>query len=187
MFCQTSFHKLIYFDFPEVITFRGVYPTDSCFYVVGNFTDTVSLLTSGVLFAKISQTGELQLFKTFNNPGSFDDYENAYSDLMRTSDGNLLTAGGLYDTTSNAQIRVFNTEGDTVLTKSFRSILYPEHSYLVVLGIQRRLNGDYGVLISFETNENPHDADISLLVLDSLYQVKSYNCLLYTSGRQWKL
>ncbi|MBK8566433.1 MAG: T9SS type A sorting domain-containing protein [Saprospiraceae bacterium] len=124
----------------------------------------------------------MQLFKTFNNPGSFDDYENAYSDLMRTSDGNLLTAGGLYDTTSNAQIRVFNTEGDTVLTKSFRSILYPEHSYLVVLGIQRRLNGDYGVLISFETNENPHDADISLLVLDSLYQVKSYKSYAHSNS-----
>jgi len=171
---QLTFHDIIFFDYPESVTFRGVYPTDSCYYIVGNFTDTVSPVTSGVLFAKISLTGELQLFKTLNNPGTDVDYFNTYSDLIGNLDGFLLTAGGVYDTTSNAQIRVFNTNGDTILTKSFRSILYPAHSYLVVLDIRRSMNGDMAVLISYETNENPHDADISLLILDSTFQIKSY-------------
>ncbi len=184
-FCQDTFHKLIYFNYPELVTFRGVSPTDSCFYVIGNFTDTVSPVTSGVLISKISINGNLELFKIFNNPGTDVDFENTYSDLLATSDGYLLTAGGFYDTTSNAQIRIFNTMGDTVLTKSFRSILYPEHLYLVVFGIQRSGNGDYAVLIGYETNENPHDADISLLILDSMFQIKAYTS--YANSTKYEL
>jgi len=170
---QDTFHKLIFFDYPPSVTFRGVYPTDSCYYVVGNFTDTFPT-TSGVLFAKISLSGELLLFNTLNNPGSTDEYFNTYSDLLGTPDGALLTAGGLYDTTANAQIRIFNTLGDTSLTKSFHSILYPDLSYLVVLGIRKKANGDYGILISYQSHENPYDSNISLLILDPLFQVKSY-------------
>ena len=170
---QDTFHKLIFFDYPPSVTFRSVYPTDSCYYVVGNFTDTFPT-TSGVLFAKISLSGELLLFNTLNNPGSTDEYFNTYSDLLGTPDGALLTAGGLYDTTANAQIRIFNTVGDTILTKNFHSILYPDLSYLVVLGIRKKANGDYAVLVSYQSNENPYDANISLLILDTLFQVKSY-------------
>ncbi len=171
-YCQNSFHKLIFFEGIPTVTFRGIYPTDSCFYVVGNFTDTA--IFSGVIFAKIGLSGELLLFNTLNNPGSNEDYFNTYSDLLVTPSGNLFSVGSLYDSISYAQIRMFNSEGDTILTRKFRSILYPEHSFLVAFGIQRNRNGDYAVLINHETNESPHDGDISLLILDSLFQVKSY-------------
>jgi hypothetical protein len=107
-----------------------------------------------------------------NNKGQ--DYFNYYPDLLATPDGNLITAGGLYDTISTAQIRKFSPDGDTIFTRGYKSILYPEQDYLVVLEIRQRHNGGYAVLISYTADDNPFDVNISLLLVDSNFQVEHY-------------
>jgi hypothetical protein len=167
---QDTFHKLIYFDYPGVPSFRGVHPTDSCYYVVGNTTD--STFTSVVIFAKVDLEGELLFHKYLQYPGT--DYYNTYSDLSGTPNGNLLTCGDAWGDEGLAQLRIFDTNGDTLLTKGFKNLNFPDQIHEVALEIRQNKKGGYAMLISFQADDSPTDIDISLIVLDSLFQTEFY-------------
>ena len=167
---QDTFHKLIYFDYPGVPSFRGVHPTDSCYYVVGNTTD--STFTSVVIFAKVDLEGELLFHKYLQYPGT--DYYNTYSDLSGTPNGNLLTCGDAWGDEGLAQLRIFDTNGDTLLTKGFKNLNFPDQIHEVALEIRQNEKGGYAMLISFQADDSPTDIDISLIVLDSLFQTEFY-------------
>jgi hypothetical protein len=174
---QGTFHKLILFDdLPGVPTFRGVYPTDSCYYVVGNTTD--STFTSVVLFAKIDLEGKLLLHKYLNHPGT--DYFNTYSDLSSTANGKLLSCGSAWGVESLAQLRIFDTSGDTLLTKGFKNLFYPDQTHVVAMEVRQNVKGGYAMLISFFA-DSPSDVDISLIVIDSLLQTEFYDNYASTS------
>lgn len=174
---QNTFHKLIqFYDMPGVPTFRAVYPTDSCYYVVGNTTD--STFTSVVIFAKIDPEGEMLFHKYLQYPGT--DYFNTYSDLSGIPGGKLLTCGDAWGVESLAQLRVFDTNGDTLITKGFKNLNFPDQTHEVALEVRQNEKGGYAMLISFIAN-SPSNVDISLLVLDSLFQTEFYKNYASTS------
>jgi Secretion system C-terminal sorting domain len=174
---QDTFHKLIYFDYPGVPSFRGVHPTDSCYYVVGNTTD--STFTSVVIFAKVDLEGELLFHKYLQHPGT--DYYNTYSDLSGTPNGNLLSCGDAWGDEGLAQLRIFDTNGDTLLTKGFKNLNFPDQIHEIALEVRQNEKGGYAMLISFWADDSPSDVDISLVVLDSLFQTKFYDSYASTS------
>ena len=175
---QDVFHKLIWFDdMPGVPTFRAVYPTDSCYYVVGNTTD--STFTSVVIFAKLGLAGELLFHKYLQLPGT--DYYNTYSDLSGAPNGNLLTCGDAWGDEGLAQLRIFGTNGDTLLTKGFKNLNFPDQIHEVALEVRQNEKGGYAMLISFQADDSPSDVDISLVVLDSLFQTEFYGSYASTS------
>ena len=168
MSAQIIFNRQIDFNLPfSVLT--SVLPTDSCYYTVGVITDTTETYTIGNIFAKFSLEGELEFVKKLSHPDKF--YETWQGDIIEEPGRNLTTIGYVIDTIQRGLIITYNTTGDTIHTKEFFSIYYPEHPFVLPREIKRLDNGDYIVLIGHDSGNN---ADFSLLFLDSTFQEKQY-------------
>ena len=180
---QNVFHKLIPLEFP-VSRFMSVLPTDSCYYVIGTFTDSVSPVKAGALWGKIDLAGNLLDVKTFHHPDK--DYFNDFGDIKSTPEGYLYNAGSHNDTAFSTQIifYLYNHEGDTLLTKLYRSILYPSANFVVPINICQRPNGGYAIVAVHDTSDNPENSDISLLFIDTSYQIEGYFSYAHSSKHE---
>ncbi|GIV35523.1 MAG: hypothetical protein KatS3mg031_3058 [Chitinophagales bacterium] len=167
---QNTFHKLIYTDFP-LVRFTAVLPTDSCYYFTGTFVDTISPLRTGAMFGKIDLNGELLLLKVIKHPDIL--YFNDLGDLFSTAQGNLVNVGIKDDFYARAILYLYNQEGDTILTKEYLSILYPKQTWLVPKAVRIKPDGGFIILIGHESLAY-NDFDISLLILDSEYNILHY-------------
>ena len=167
---QTVFNKLIPLEFP-VSRFMSVLPTDTSYYIIGTFTD--SLFRAGALWGKTDLEGDLLSLTTFRHPER--DYFNDYGDIRSTKDGFLYNAGS-YNESPNTEIifYLYNQEGDTLLTRRFKSILYPSANFVVPINIYQRKNGGYAIVAVHDTSENPENSEISFLLIDSNYLVEAY-------------
>lgn len=152
----------------------GVLPTDSCYYVIGTFTDSVSPVRAGALWGKIDLDGNLLGVKTFHHPDR--NYFNDYGDIKSTPEGFLYNAGSLNDTAYSVQIifYLYNNQGDTLLTRQYRSILYPSANFVVPISTSRRPNGGFAIVNVHDIDNTIENNDISLLLIDSSYQIEHY-------------
>lgn len=170
---QDTFHKLIYLEFPAT-RFSSVLPTDSCYYVTGTFTDSISPVRAGVLFTKLDLNGEVLTLSTIKHPDMM--FSNDYCDLGVNPYGQTFFVGSVNDEpgSTNAIIYLYDENGDTILTKKFNSILYPQYDFVLPHASVSKENGDYAIVNSHDADTNPQDIDISLLVIDSSLEIKNY-------------
>lgn len=170
---QDTFYKLIYLEFPAT-RFSSVLPTDSCYYVTGTFTDSISPVRAGVLFTKLDLYGEVLTLSTIKHPDMM--FFNDYCDLGVNPYGQIFFVGSVNDEpgSNNAIIYLYDENGDTIQTKKFNSILYPEFDFVLPQASVNKENGDYAVLSEHDADANPQDIDISLLVIDSSLGIKNY-------------
>ncbi len=167
---QNVFHKLIPLEFP-VSRFMSVLPTDSCYYVIGTFTD--STFNAGALWGKIDLDGDLLALTTIRHPER--DYFNDYGDIRSTPEGFLYNAGSYNEFPSTEIIfYLFDQEGDTLLTRRYKNILYPSADFVVPCNICQRPDGGYAIVNVHDTSDNPENSDISLLLIDTSYQIEGY-------------
>lgn len=159
-------------------------PTDSCYYVIGTFTDSVSPVKAGALWGKIDLAGNLLDIKTFHHPDK--DYFNDFGDVRSNSEGFLYNAGSYHDTAFSTQIifYLYNQEGDTLLTRLYRSILYPSANFVVPINVCQRPEGGYAIVAVHDTSDNPENSDISLLLIDTFYQIEGYFSYAHTSRHE---
>lgn len=164
---QQPFHKLIDTGHP-ISRFMSVLPTDSCYYVIGTSTDSLS--TVGALWCKISLTGDLLAVNTISHPDRY--YFNDFGDIRSTPQGHLYIAGSLNDIDFSTQVNfyLYDQSGDTLLTKQYRSINYPDKDFVVPINILQRSEGGFAIVCVHDSDEN----DISLLLIDSTYQIEEY-------------
>lgn len=175
VFGQYTFHKLVYLEFP-MIRFTGVLPTDSCFYVTGTFSDTISPLRTGTFLGKIDLQGELTNISMIKHSDRL--YFNDFADLNANHDGNLFTVGIVNDTAGSVKgtLYIYNLEGDTISTFEFRSPLYPNENHVWAKEIIQKSNGNY-VIANNHWAVNPNsndDNDLSLLSINSDFQIIFY-------------
>jgi type IX secretion system substrate protein len=177
---QDTFHKLIPLEHP-VSRFMSVLPTDSCYYVIGTFTD--STFRAGVLWGKINLDGDLLALKTIRHPGW--DYFNDNGDIRSTPQGLLYNAGSLNVPFSTQVIfYLYDQEGDTLLTRQYRSILYPDADFVVPKNIYQRVEGGFAIACVHHTDDNPKNSDISLLLIDTSYQIENYFSYAHSSKHE---
>jgi hypothetical protein len=167
---QNNFFKLEYFEFPSVF-FTCVYPTDSCYFIGGRVVDTIMPLRTGVMFSKFDLNGKLQCYNILKHPDRL--FSNYFSDLVSTQDGNFLNTGNVGDTITHAIVYQFSSKVDTILTKEYLSIVYPNLNYLVTRQVRINQNNSTGILIGHESIFN-QDFNLSLLILDTLFNIKHY-------------
>ncbi|GAB4262092.1 MAG: hypothetical protein Kow0027_29600 [Saprospiraceae bacterium] len=123
------------------------------------------------MFAKLDLEGELNFTKIVKHPDKL--YYNDYGDILSINQEGFLKVGSVGDTITRAIVYKYNLEGDTVFTREYFSILYPELYYLVPKEIVRKPSGEMGILIGHESMLN-EDFDISLLLLNSNFNIKYY-------------
>ena len=149
----------------------SVLPTGSFFYVIGTFTD--STFKAGALWGKIDLDGNLLALTTIRHPER--DIFNDYGDLWSTPEGFLYNAGSYNEFPSTEIIfYLFDQNGDTLLTRRYKSILYPSADFVVPCNIIQRPEGGYAIVAVHDTSNNPPNSDISLLLLDTAYQIEGY-------------
>ena len=171
VFGQYTFHKLVYLEFP-MIRFTGVFPTDSCFYISGTFTDTISPLRTGTFLSKMDLQGELANISTIKHPDRL--YFNDFADLKVNNEGNLYTVGIVNDTAGSVKgiLYIYDLEGDTISTFDFRSPLYPDENHIWAKEVLQKSNGNY-VIANNHWALNPNsndDNDLTLLSVTSDFQ-----------------
>jgi hypothetical protein len=169
---QDTFHKLIYLEFP-VNRFTSVLPTDSCYYVTGTFTDSISPVRTGVLLGKLDLQGELQNVKTVKHPDRL--YFNDFSDLLENQQGNLFTVGVVNDAPQSVKgiLYIYNHQGDTISTFDYRSPLFPDVNFVAPKEALQAENGNY-LIANNHWADTEADNDLSLLAIDSTFNVVFY-------------
>lgn len=136
------------------------------------------------MWGKIDLAGNLLDIKTFHHPGK--DYFNDFGDIRSTPEGYLYNAGSHNDTAFSTQIifYLYNQEGDTLLTRLYRSILYPSANFVLPFGIFQRPGNGYAIVCVHDTSNNPPNSDISLLLIDTAYQIEGYFSYAHTSRHE---
>lgn len=172
IFSQNTFHKLITLDFP-VSRFMSVLATDSCYYVIGTVTD--SFFRAGAMWGKIDLKGDLLALKTFRHPQK--DYFNDYGDIQSTSEGFLFNIGSYNDSEPSTQaiFYLYNQQGDTLLTRKYKSVLYPASNFVVPTNVIQKSDGGFAILAAHHKDDDSKNTEISLLLTDSLLQVQAYH------------
>ena len=156
-------------------------PTDSCYYVIGTFTD--STFKAGALWGKTDLNGNLLALTAIRHPER--DYFNDYGDLRSTTDGFLYNAGSYNEFPSTEIIfYLFDQGGDTLLTRRFKSILYPSANFVVPINVCQKPDGSYAIVAVHDTSDNPENSDISLLFIDTSYQIEGYFSYAHSSKHE---
>lgn len=166
---QTTFNHQIDFGLPFV-ALTSILPTDSCFYATGVATDSLPPYKVGNIFVKFDLDGNVLFSKTLFNPNKW--YETWSGDLITTPDGNLIDIGYTKDSIQKAILLKYNLKGDTLLTREYFNILYPEYDFIVPREIRKTKNG-YAILFGHDAGFN---GEISLMLLDS-----NFNTIQYTA------
>jgi hypothetical protein len=110
--CQiTTFNKRVQLGCGNTIL-TGLEVTDSCYYVTGIVRDSLNC-NLGALFTKYDTTGNLLLYKIYENIES-------WNPSLRTDyDGNLIVSMYSVDTAFRGGVLKYNTSGDTLWSKIF--------------------------------------------------------------------
>jgi hypothetical protein len=167
---QNTFNKLIYLDFPST-NFTGVIATDSCYYVKGTFSDTITPARIGIMLAKLNLDGDIEFVKTIKHPDRL--YGDDYCNLLMGKDSFIYEVGLVGDSISRAILIKYSNQGDTLLTKEYKSILYPALDYFISRTILQKEDGGFAILFGHESIPLS-DFDISMLLLDSAYNIQQY-------------
>lgn len=155
--------------------------TDSCYYVKATFNDTLVPTRLGILLAKLNLEGDLEFSKTIKHPDRL--YSNDFCNLLNGNDGFLYEVALVGDSVSRAILIKYTHDGDTILTKEYYSILYPALQYFVPRVIRQNPNDGFALLFGHESIPLS-DFDISLLLLDSGYNIQQYKKLATTPQQE---
>jgi len=170
---QITFNKRFDAGFPfQNVT--QILPTDSCYYVIGVFTDTTGgLPTVGSFFDKLNLEGETEWQKTIGGPSKH--YETWRAGLISESDSTFLTMGITSDSVNKAIVIRYDINGDTLATKEFINPFYPNETFISAFqAINVLSNGD--IIAATGINVGPaSNTDIYFLRLDKdLNLIDSY-------------
>ena len=133
----------------------SVYPTDSCYYVMGTVADTLPTNNVGIFFSKLNLQGIAEMTTYL-----FDDhtiYGCYRGNLLPAPDGTLWNSGYAVDSTGRYGFGIqYNTNGDTLKTVRFRSPHFEENQLLAPSDF--KLTADYELLfISSIANQEFHN------------------------------
>jgi hypothetical protein len=168
-FSQGTFYEFIPLDFPQV-RFTGVISTDSCYYVTGDFVDTITPTRVGIHFAKLDLDGEVLFYKTIKHPNRI--YASFSNDFVRSLDGNFIDACSWGDSITRANVFKYSPQGDTLLVKEVYNLTYPLNYYITATGgVVHGTNGKSAIGL---THDAGNSSDVSLLVIDSLFNTVFY-------------
>ena len=125
---QTTFNKRFSAGFPfQNVT--EILPTNSGYYVVGVFSDSVgSVQTVGNFLTKLNSEGEIHWQKTIGSPSKY--YETWGSGLHTVGDTSLVTMGITKDSTAKIVVIKYDLNGDTLFTKEYFSPFYPGEPFI---------------------------------------------------------
>ncbi|MCR9055599.1 MAG: hypothetical protein NXI26_27510, partial [bacterium] len=125
---QITFNKRFNAGFPfQNVT--EILPTDSCYYLIGVFTDSVEgVQTVGTFLTKLNAEGEIHWQKTIGSPSKY--YETWGSGLYTVGDTSLVTMGITKDSTAKVVVIRYDLNGDTLFTKEYFSPFYPEEPFI---------------------------------------------------------
>jgi hypothetical protein len=123
---------------------------------------------------KINLVGEIEFIKTIKNPDKL--FSNDYCNLLQGAEGNMYEVALEGDSVSRALLIKYSPQGDTIATHKYYSILFPALQYFVPRVIRQRQDGGFAILFGHESILGI-DFDISLLLLDSLYNIEQYKIL----------
>ncbi|NRA48483.1 MAG: T9SS type A sorting domain-containing protein [Phaeodactylibacter sp.] len=125
---QITFNKRFNAGFPfQNVT--EILPTDSCYYLIGVFTDSVGgVQTVGTFLTKLNTEGEIHWQKTIGSPSKY--YETWGSGLHTVGDTSLVTMGITKDSTAKVVVIRYDLNGDTLFTKEYFSPFYPEEPFI---------------------------------------------------------
>ena len=125
---QITFNKRFNAGFPfQNVT--EILPTDSCYYLIGVFTDSVGgVQTVGNFLTKLNTEGEIYWQKTIGSPSKY--YETWGSGLYTVGDTSLVTMGITKDSTAKVVVIKYDLNGDTLFTKEYFSPFYPEEPFI---------------------------------------------------------
>jgi hypothetical protein len=161
---QITFNKRFNAGFPFQNATQ-ILPTDSCYYMVGVFTDTTGgLPTVGSFFNKLNLEGETEWQKTIGGPSKH--YETWQAGLIPESDSTFLTMGITSDSVHKAVVIRYDINGDPLATKEFINPFYPDETFISASQVITTLsNGD--IIAATGINVGPEsNTDIYFLRLD---------------------
>lgn len=131
---QEAFNKRMHLGFPATV-FTSIIATDSCYYVTGIVADTVFPYETGALFVKFSLEGEPITVKTITD--TINSFETWYGNLEWTGANEMAVSGYGHDSTMNALLIKYNTEGDTIATYKFKSMEWPGDPFIIAYDWER--------------------------------------------------
>ena len=143
----------------------SVLATDSCYYATGLVTDTVGQsYRLGMLFLKLSPGGGiLKEQKTVSDSIWYQPWR---GDLTPDGEGNLYNIGDKSDSVHSVYWVKFNTEGDTLLTRTYLNPLFPDDDFIVAASVKGRGNGSMYLLCGVDSSPDGANADICLMEVD---------------------
>ena len=153
------------YDMPyQFQVFTSVHPTDSCYYVTGLVTDTTGGgYRFGNVFLRMGLDGEIQLEKLLASDSAH--FETWRGDLLPDGDNRLVDIGYKVDSVRSALLIWYNTEGDTLGTRSFLSPVYPDETFITAAALRKGPDGGYYFLCGIENNPFGFNPDSYLMRL----------------------
>ncbi|MBI1227301.1 MAG: hypothetical protein GC192_18865 [Bacteroidetes bacterium] len=134
------------------------------------------------MLTKINLQGDLEFVKSIKHPDRL--YSNDYCNLLQGDDGFMYEVALVGDTISRALLIKYSQQGDTILTREYHSVLYPDLQYLVPRTILQRPNKGFAILFGHESIAGPLDFDISMLLLDSNYNEELFKVYASTNWQE---
>jgi hypothetical protein len=150
------------YPFQELTT---ILPTDSCYYASAVVTDsTDGLLTIGSLFLKLDLTGQLLWSQQLGTPNKY--YELWGEGLFPTADSSFAALGIVRDSIRKGVFIKYNSNGDTLLTKEYKSPFYPEEPFITAQAMHPDNQGGFFLLFGVDSEPEGVNADYFMIHVD---------------------
>ena len=125
---QETFNKR--YDFNSLgALLTSVHPTDSCYYAIGIFADTVFWQSTGSIFAKFGLEGELEWSKSLLDPGKT--YEMWFNNLQSYEETGFIASGFSDESGSRQSILIkYDQNGDTLSVRNYANPMSPSFNFM---------------------------------------------------------
>ncbi|MEQ8703361.1 MAG: hypothetical protein RIC19_05555 [Phaeodactylibacter sp.] len=150
------------YPFQELTT---ILPTDSCYYASAVVTDsTGGLLTIGSLFLKLDLTGQLLWSQQLGTPNKY--YELWGEGLFPTVDSSFAALGIVRDSIRKGVFIKYNSNGDTLLTKEYKSPFYPDEPFITAQAMHPDNQGGFFLLFGVDAQPDGVNAEYFMIHVD---------------------
>ena len=130
---QNTFNLRYHFGYPASIL-TSIEDTDSCYYAMGVFADSIFPYRASNLFVKFGLDGTILSTKILTNTNKT--YETWKNTFKPTLDGNFINAGYSVDSTMKLILIKYNSEGDTLFTREYFNPFHPIESFTTFQGLE---------------------------------------------------
>ena len=143
----------------------AILPTDSCYYASAVVTDsTDGLLTIGSLFLKLDLTGQLIWSQRLGTPNKY--YELWGEGLFPVEDSSFVALGIVRDSIRKGVFIKYNSNGDTLLTKEYKSPFYPDEPFITAQAMYPDNQGGFFLLFGVDSEPDGVNADYFMIHVD---------------------